>query len=83
MSKLMGFVLVATLTISTYSYAVQGDISGQGRGGSSFSVSQNGGDGTTGKDGESGMNGCPGGTAPSSDGKYYLPGTNEECNPAD
>lgn len=46
------------------------------------SANQDGGAGLPGKDGQPGMNGCPGGTTPSSDGKFYLPGTVEECNPA-
>ncbi|WP_038203857.1 hypothetical protein [Xenorhabdus bovienii] len=33
--------------------------------------------------GKAGMNGCDGGTNPSSDGKFYLPGTHQECNPGD
>ncbi|MEC5344640.1 hypothetical protein ABRZ24_18755 [Brenneria populi] len=46
------------------------------------SGNQNGGAGLPGKDGKPGMNGCPGGTQPAPGGKYYLPGTTEECNPA-
>lgn len=34
-----------------------------------------------GVDGAPGISGCDGGTNPSPDGKFYLPGTQEECNP--
>ncbi|MOA01510.1 hypothetical protein D3C78_1209220 [compost metagenome] len=62
----------------------------------SFSVSAanggNGGDGGNGADGGNGSDGgsadntpgrsgCPGGTAPDKSGKFYLPGTHEQCNP--
>ena len=30
-----------------------------------------------------GMPGCDGGTNPSSDGKFYIPETGQECNPSD
>ncbi|MBV8875929.1 MAG: hypothetical protein JO014_24735 [Metakosakonia sp.] len=79
MSKLLSFFLLATVTISAYSYAGQGGVGGKGGAGSSSN--QNGGDGLPGKNGQSGMNGCLGGTSPASDGKYYLPGTKEQCNP--
>ncbi|NIG81769.1 hypothetical protein F3J34_50525 [Klebsiella sp. Ap-873] len=78
MSKLLSFVLLTTLTISAYSYARQGGIGGKG----GASPNQNGGDGLPGKNGQPAINGCLGGTSPSSDGKYYLPGTKEQCNPA-
>lgn len=41
-----------------------------------------GGDGLPGQHGQRGMAGCPGATMPSQDGRYYLPGTHEQCNPA-
>lgn len=52
----------------------------------------NGGDGGNGADGGNGSNadssdnaparpGCPGGTDPDAAGKFYLPGTKEQCNP--
>ena len=46
----------------------------------------NGADGGNGSDGGSadntpGRSGCPGGTAPDKSGKFYLPGTHEQCNP--
>ncbi len=30
-----------------------------------------------------GKPGCDGGTNPSPDGKFYIPGTKQECNPSD
>ncbi|PYE89555.1 hypothetical protein [Phyllobacterium leguminum] len=30
-----------------------------------------------------GIPGCDGGTNPSPDGKFYIPGTKQECNPGD
>lgn len=78
MSKLLSFVLLATVTISAYSCAGQGGVGGKG----GASPTQNGGAGLPGKNGQPGMNGCPGGTSPSPDGRYYLPGTKEQCNPA-
>lgn len=50
----------------------------------------NGGDGGTGSDGGNGSDGtvsapgragCPGGTNPDASGKFYLPGTKQQCNP--
>ena len=52
----------------------------------------NGGDGGTGSDGGNGSDGsntvstpglagCPGGTNPDRSGKFYLPGTKQQCNP--
>ncbi|RAR73163.1 hypothetical protein C7420_102200 [Pantoea ananatis] len=41
----------------------------------------NGGSGLPGKNGQRGMAGCPGGTPRSTDGHFYLPGTQERCNP--
>ncbi|MBB3218290.1 hypothetical protein FHW72_003395 [Ochrobactrum sp. RC6B] len=29
------------------------------------------------------MPGCDGGTNPAPDGKFYVPGTHQECNPSD
>lgn len=43
MSKLLSFVLLATVTISTYSYAGQGGVGGKG--GEGALSTQNGGDG--------------------------------------
>lgn len=40
--------------------------------------SENGGNG-----GPNGIPGCDGGTNPSPDGKFYIPGTKQECNPSD
>jgi hypothetical protein len=42
----------------------------------------NGGNGTPGVNGRPGMPGCPGGTSPSPSGKFYLPNSKQECNPA-
>lgn len=78
MNKLLSLVLLSTVTISAYCYAGQGGVGGKG----GASPNQNGGDGLPGKNGQPGMNGCSGGTSPSSDGKYYLPGTKEQCNHA-
>ncbi|WP_143850907.1 hypothetical protein [Brucella thiophenivorans] len=55
------------------------------------SFSQSGADGGNGGDGPNSdggnsigtMPGCDGGTNPSADGKFYLPGTQEKCNPSD
>jgi len=50
----------------------------------SFSVSAaNGGNGSDGGSANNtpGRSGCPGGTAPDKAGKFYLPGTHEQCNP--
>ncbi|HCH0657595.1 TPA: hypothetical protein NKO55_002168 [Enterobacter asburiae] len=44
----------------------------------------NGGDGGNGSDGTAstpGRAGCPGGTDPDPSGKFYLPGTKQQCNP--
>lgn len=44
----------------------------------------NGGDGGNGSDGivsAPGRAGCPGGTDPDASGKFYLPGTKQQCNP--
>ncbi|KXO79272.1 hypothetical protein AYJ56_01055 [Brucella anthropi] len=45
----------------------------------------NGGNGSNGNGGNavSGMPGCDGGTQPAADGKFYLSGTQQECNPSD
>ncbi|MFP7675163.1 hypothetical protein ACG74X_17580 [Marivita sp. S0852] len=37
--------------------------------------------GQHGTDGQDGLPGCDGGTDPSPDGKFYIPGTDQECNP--
>lgn len=39
--------------------------------------------GAGGHDGRPGLPGCDGGTDPSPDGKFYIPGTRQECNPSD
>ncbi|QOL13499.1 hypothetical protein [Dickeya dianthicola] len=87
MSKAMAFIYLFTLGFSSITYAAHDGVVGQNRneakGGLWVSVSQAGGAGLPGgKNGKPGMSGCSGGTLPSSDGKYYLPGTNQECNPA-
>ncbi|NPE61692.1 hypothetical protein HKX68_00985 [Dickeya dadantii] len=87
MSKALAFIYLFTLGFSSITYAAHDDVVSQNRGETKgallVSVSQAGGAGLPGgKDGKPGMSGCPGGTLPSSDGKYYLPGTNQECNPA-
>lgn len=79
MSKVLKFFLLSALAISSFTYAGQSDSRDGYR--LRFTNDANGGAGLTGKNGQRGMDGCPGGTAPSSDGRYYLPGTHEECNP--
>lgn len=79
MSKVLNFFLLFVLAFSAFTYAGQSD-SGDGYR-LQFTNDANGGAGLAGKKGQRGMDGCPGGTSPSSDGKYYLPGTHEECNP--
>ncbi|WP_023639372.1 hypothetical protein [Dickeya zeae] len=83
MNKAIASIYLFTLGFSAITYAAHDDIAHQNPIVEKASVSQAGGAGLPGgKDGKPGMSGCPGGTSPSSDGKYYLPGTNEECNPA-
>ncbi|PYE29892.1 hypothetical protein C8J38_11144 [Rhizobium sp. PP-WC-2G-219] len=59
-----------------------------GQGGAGGAGGQNGGNGGIGNghnggDGTSTMPGCGGGTDPSPDDKFYIPGTKQECNPSD
>lgn len=61
MSKLLNFVLLATVIISACSYADKGSV--DGKEGAGDSSNQNGGDGFPGKNGQPGMNGRPGGTS--------------------
>ncbi len=44
---------------------------------------QSGGNGGDGGSTGNGMPGCDGGTNPAADGKFYVPGTHQECNPSD
>lgn len=79
MSKTLNVFLLSALAVSAFTYASQrapGDGYRLWR-----AADANGGAGLAGKNGQRGMDGCPGGTAPSPDGRYYLPGTHEECNP--
>ncbi|WP_026042381.1 hypothetical protein [Pantoea sp. A4] len=60
-----------------------------GKGGAAGGMGRQGKDGADGGNGSdggsasntSGRPGCPGGTDPDSTGKFYLPGTKQECNP--
>lgn len=79
MSKVLNFFLLFVLAFSAFTYAGQSDLGDRYR--LRFPNDANGGAGLAGKNGQRGMDGCPGGTSPSSDGRYYLPGTHEECNP--
>lgn len=47
------------------------------------SFAQFGVNGGNGGNAVSGMPGCDGGTQPAADGKFYLSGTQQECNPSD
>lgn len=57
-----------------------------GKGGNGGYAGESGADGGNGSDGgntdgSAGRPGCPGGADPDADGKFYLPGTTQECNP--
>ncbi|WP_062115214.1 hypothetical protein [Aureimonas sp. AU40] len=54
-----------------------------GAGGSGGAGGRGGVGGQPGKGGKPGMPGCDGGTRPAADGKFYRPGTHQECNPSD
>ncbi|MGK9175099.1 hypothetical protein KXR87_18100 [Yokenella regensburgei] len=63
-----------------------GSVGKAGAGGYIGNKSADGADGGNDSDGGSASNtpgrpGCPGGTAPDFSGKFYLPGTKQECNP--
>jgi len=51
--------------------------------GSATQIAWAGSDRAAGQDGRPGLPGCDGGTDPSPDGKFYIPGTRQECNPGD
>ncbi len=78
MNKVLHFFLLSALVFSALTYAGQSDSKDGYR--LLRTNDANGGAGLAGKNGQRGMNGCPGGTRPSPDGRYYLPGTHEECN---
>ncbi len=80
MGNAVNFILLSVLVCSVLSYSGERGMSSANR--LWRSDDANGGAGLSGKNGQPGMNGCPGGTRPFSDGKYYLPGTHEECHPA-
>ncbi|HBV38372.1 MAG TPA: hypothetical protein DEF05_01435 [Erwinia sp.] len=64
--------------------AGHGDPKGkEGHGGYMGSSGADGGNGSDGgsTDNTPGRPGCPGGTDPDLSGKFYLPGTTQECNP--
>lgn len=79
MCKALNVLLLSALVVSAFTYAGQSNSRDGYR--LRFTNDANGGAGLAGKNGQRGMDGCPGGTRPSSDGRYYLPGTHEECNP--
>lgn len=85
MSKYFLACLFAMLAFSVS--AGPGGAGGKGgAGGYMGEQGADGADGGSGSDGGSASNthgrpGCPGGTDPYSDGKFYLPGTKQECNP--
>jgi len=79
----MTFRLFCCLSLMVFPVLVfAGQGGAGGKGGAGASGDQNGGAGLPGKNGKPGMNGCPGGTLPGPDGQFYLPGTHEQCNPA-
>lgn len=59
-------------------FAVNAADGGNGGDGGNGSDDGNGSDGTASAPGRAG---CPGGTDPDSSGKFYLPGTKQQCNP--
>lgn len=71
MSKLLSFFLLFVLAFSAFTYAGQSD-SGDGYR-LQFTNDANGGAGLAGKKAQRGMDGCPGGTSPSSDGSTISP----------
>lgn len=79
MSKALNFYLLSALAFSAFTYSGQSD----SRDGYRLwrTNDANGGAGLAGNNGQRGMDGCPGGTRPSSDGRYYLRGTHKVCNP--
>jgi hypothetical protein len=80
MSKALKLSLLCFLVFSAFNYGGQMDMKGEAR--LLLAADSSSGAGLAGKNVKPGMNGCSGGTTPSPDGKYYLPGTHEECNPA-
>ncbi len=52
-------------------------------GATTHAFAQAGGNGGDGGSAGNGMPGCDGGTNPAADGKFYIPGTHQECNPSD
>lgn len=61
-----------------------GGVGGAGGAGGSGGHSGTGGQGgRPGQAGTPGMPGCDGGTDPAPDGRFYRPGTHQECNPSD
>lgn len=70
------FIMLLTCGYCSLTFAGTG-----GAGGAGGAGGYDGGAGADGADGKPGMAGCPGGTAPAADGKFYLPGTRQECNP--
>lgn len=70
--------------IATSSLAGNGGNGGAGGNGGNGGQGGNGGNGGDGGiDGQPGIPGCNGGTDPSLDGKFYIAGTKQECNPSD
>ncbi|EPK7666210.1 hypothetical protein MOV73_002598 [Raoultella ornithinolytica] len=61
-------------------FAVNATDGGNGGDGGNFSDGGNGSDGSN-TVSTPGRAGCPGGTNPDRSGKFYLPGTKQQCNP--
>lgn len=70
---IVGFFVLLTFSVS----AANGGDGGNGGNGADGGNGSNGGN----SDNTSGRPGCPGGTDPDAAGKFYLPGTKEQCNP--
>lgn len=62
MSKVLNFFLLFVLAFSAFTYADQSDLGDRYR--LRFPNDANGGAGLAGKNGQRGMDGCPGGTSP-------------------
>ena len=68
---ILSILMLSALSITPVLAAGNGGAGGDGGAG-----------GKGGTQGANGMPGCDGGTKPAKDGKFYLPGTHEECNPS-
>ncbi|WP_146119458.1 hypothetical protein [Phyllobacterium phragmitis] len=70
---------IVAVMVSLFLIGIATETSFAGSGGNGGAGGQGG---SGGRDGQSGMPGCDGGTNPSPDGKFYIPGTRQECNPS-